>query len=312
MPETQLPEAPLPGLDEALLRHRLVETGPYARLSRVQATGSTNADLLAAAQRPDFHEAWPHLSVLTAEEQTGGRGRLARAWSSPSGTSLSTSVVLRPSLPVEQRHWLSLTAGCALVETLRGRGLPAGIKWPNDVHIAGRKVAGILAAVPSESPETVIVGCGINVLLTAEQLPTATSTSVLLELESLNGGPLDLTAGAGAQLRTELLCQWLENFAKLVTQAQQAGDISPVRDTIISAISTVGEKVRVELPDGTAVRGAAVAVKPDGALVVEVSERRRTPLDAEAGGGGEHLWSQTARPVRESFHAGDVVHLRRV
>lgn len=311
MPDTQIPDAQLPGLDEALLHQHLVETGRYARLSRVQSTGSTNADLLEAAQSPDFDESWPHLSVLTAEEQTGGRGRLARSWSSPKSTSLSTSVVLRPTLPAEQRHWLSLAAGCALVQTLRARGLPAGIKWPNDVQIAGRKVAGILAAVPAESPQAVIVGCGINVLLTAEQLPTATSTSVLLELESLHEGPLDLRPEAGADLRTELLRQWLETFAALVDQVQQAGDIGPVLDVIIAAISTVGEKVRMELPDGTAVRGSAVAVQADGALVVEVTGRRRTQLDPEAGGGGEHLWSPTERPVRESFHAGDVVHLRR-
>ncbi|WP_120003606.1 biotin--[acetyl-CoA-carboxylase] ligase [Nesterenkonia muleiensis] len=279
-------EARRPELDEDLLHQRLVASGLYSRLSRLRATGSTNADLLAAAEEPDFDIKWPHLSVLTAEEQTGGRGRLARAWSSPRGSSLSTSVVLRPSLPIEQRHWLSLAAGLALVEVLEERGVEAALKWPNDVQVAGRKIAGILAAVPPRSPGTVIVGCGINVLLTADQLPTPTSTSLLVEIGRAGCDIAATGAAEGARLRTELLADWLERFAGLVGRIQGAGDIGPVRDDIISAISTVGQQVRVELPDGTAVRGAAVAVENSGALTVEVSGWRRT------------------------FAVGDVFHLR--
>lgn len=300
------------GLDEQLLRQRLVGTGLYTRFSRVEATGSTNADLLDAAREQDFDEQWPHLSVLTAEEQTGGRGRLARSWSSPKGASLSTSVVLRPAVPLNQWHWLSLTAGFALVSALRGRDLPAAVKWPNDVQVAGRKIAGILAAAPPQSPGSVIIGCGINVLLTADQLPTEGSTSLLLELA---GGTAEAPAAGtavGARLRTELLADWLTHFAQLVNRLQAAGDIGSVREDIISTISTVGQPVRVELPDGTAVRGTAVGVENSGALTVEVTGRRRTRLDPEAGGGAEHLWTPAADPVRESFTAGDVVHLRPV
>lgn len=275
-----------PGLDEELLHQRLVTSGLYSRLSRVGATCSTNADLLAAAEEPDFDITWPHLSVLTAEEQTGGRGRLARTWASPRGSSLSTSVVLRPRLPIGQRHWLSLTAGLALVAVLGERGVAASLKWPNDVHVAGRKIAGILAAVPPRSPGTVIVGCGINVLLSEDQLPTPTSTSLLVELGRAGAEIPAASAVEGARLRTQLLADWLERFAGLVEQVHDAGDIGPIREDIISAINTVGQQVRVELPDGTSVRGTAVAVENSGALAVEVSGRRRT------------------------FAVGDVFHLR--
>lgn len=300
----------LSGLDQELLQRRLVETGPYARMSRVESTGSTNADLLAAAAEPKFDRSWPHLSVLTAEEQTGGRGRLTRHWTSPKGASLSTSVVLRPSLPVDQWHWLSLTAGLALVTVLRERGLPAGIKWPNDVHVTGRKIAGILAAVPPQSPEVVIVGCGINVLLTAEELPTPGSTSLLLELERADRTPPPADSAQATQLRTELLSDWLEQFARLESQIQSRGDIGPITAEITSTISTVGQHVRVELPDGTAVRGTALDVENSGALAVEVTGRRGTQLDPEAGGGEERLWAAVPHPVRETFTAGDVIHLR--
>ncbi len=273
-------------MDEELLHRRLVVPGHCAKLVLVESTGSTNTDLLAAAAEPDFAQVWSHTSVLTAEEQTGGRGRLARSWSSPKGASLSTSVVLRPSLPAQQRHWLSLAAGLALVTVLRRVSIPAAMKWPNDVHVHGRKISGILAAVPPQAPDTVVLGCGINVLLRRDQLPTPRSTSVLLELERAETGVPDSDSQQIGQLRTSLLADWLEEFTGLVRRMEPQGDIAPVREEIISVISTVGEQVRVELPDGTSVHGRAVGVQTDGALMVEEGGRRR------------------------SFTVGDVFHLR--
>lgn len=301
---------PLPSdLDEKLLQRRLIGTGLYASLTRVESTGSTNAELVAAAQSPDFAAQWPHLSVLTAEEQTGGRGRLGRTWSSPRGAALSTSILLRPTMPRSQWHWLSLAAGLALVRALNAYKVPAALKWPNDVHVQGRKIAGLLAEVPPTAPQTVIIGCGINVLLKQDQLPTDSSTSLLLELERLGGDAPEPGTQATAQLRTQLLADWLEHFAGLMRQAQREADISGLRNRIIAAISTTGQQVRVELPDGTAARGLALGVAANGALEIEVTARRRTVLAAEAGGGAEELWQRTA-PERESYTAGDVVHLR--
>lgn len=296
-------------LDEAQLIHRLVDPGVVSRLVRVEAIDSTNAELLRAAASPDFTSQWPHMAVLTAEEQTAGRGRLGRGWSSPKSSTLSTSILLRPSLPVQQWHWLTLTAGLALLRALRARDIVAALKWPNDVHVGGRKIAGLLAVVPPDDPSAVIIGCGINVLQSADQLPTQTATSVVLEAQRAGQHTPETASGAAAQLRTDLLVDWLKSFAQLVGRIDQHADVQPVRADIIAAVSTPGEQVRVELPGGTAVRGRAVRVDERGALEVEVTARRRTVLDPEAGGGHESLW-ESCRAVGESYTAGDVVHLR--
>lgn len=303
-----------PPLDEAQLTRRLVEPGLVSRLVRAETTDSTNAELLREANCADFAAHWPHMSVLTAEEQSAGRGRLGRSWASPKSSTLSTSILLRPSLPRTQWHWLTLTAGLALVRTLRAQDVPAALKWPNDVHVSGRKIAGLLALVSSDDPAAVIIGCGVNVLQTPDQLPTSTSTSVVLERQRAGHPMPEPGAAEASRLRTEVLADWVEAFAQLMHQLQAAADVAPLRADIVAALSTPGEEVRVELPGGTAVRGRALGVDEHGALQVEVTARRRTVLDPEAldpepGGGREDLWEQTPA-ARESYTAGDVVHLR--
>ncbi|MBO0594117.1 biotin--[acetyl-CoA-carboxylase] ligase [Nesterenkonia sp. E16_7] len=348
--------AALPPLDDALLARRLLSEagGAYARIQRVESVGSTNEWLTRALAaetqaQPGSHSdtpprrqvptAWPHLSVLTAEEQTGGRGRLGRAWSSPKGASLSTSIVLRPQLAAEHLGWLSMLAGRALVDTLRQDfGLDAAdqravLKWPNDVQVTQtegpeKKISGILAsAVPGRpaAPGTVVLGVGINVLLTPEQLPIEGSTSVLIELrrraaqldprlaESAQGPEGQGSAAQGPEsqepgaLRTELLCCFLERFADLLGPVEAAArrapeTVSEVLVTMVSQVlSTLGQQVRVELPDGSAERGVAQRLTSQGALQVEVTARRATT---------EQGW-QSCMPEPKAFSAGDVVHLRR-
>lgn len=346
--------AALPPLDDALLARRLLSEagGAYARIQRVESVGSTNEwltrALAAEAQAsPDpqprspsdappqrqVPTAWPHLSVLTAEEQTGGRGRLGRAWSSPKGASLSTSIVLRPQLAVEHLGWLSMLAGRALVDTLRQDfGLDAAdqravLKWPNDVQVTQteapeKKISGILAsAVPGRSaaPGAVVLGVGINVLLTPEQLPIEGSTSVLIELRrraaaqlAAQGPGSQVSAAQGPEshepgaLRTELLCCFLERFANLLGPVEAAARRAPetVSEVLVSMVSqvlsTLGQQVRVELPDGSAERGVAQRLTSQGALQVEVTDRRAT---------AEQEW-QPCRPELKTFSAGDVTHLR--
>ncbi|WP_147102917.1 biotin--[acetyl-CoA-carboxylase] ligase [Nesterenkonia populi] len=271
-------------LDEARLRRELVDAGVCGRLVRTESTASTTADLAKAAQQSGFAEVWPDFSALTAEKQTAGTGRTGRSWSSPRCTSLSTSLVLRPALPPEQRHWLSLVSGLALVQALREEhDVDASLKWPNDVLIgvgedaSGRKIAGSAAMIPPGDPQAVILGCGINVLQTAEELPTPTSTSLLLETSE----PL------GEDPRTDLLISWLRRFRALYLMAHGEGDIAPVRPLVVEQVSTIGQQVRVHLPGEEQVTGSAVAVEEDGGLTVETPHGSRT------------------------FRAGDVVHLRR-
>ena len=118
--------------------------GMWLALDVVPSTGSTNADLLArAAADPGS----PEGLVLVAEEQTAGRGRLGRSWSSVTGASLTFSVLLRPAaVPPARRGWLTLLAGVAVASAVRSVGcVDAVLKWPNDVLAGDRKLAGILA-----------------------------------------------------------------------------------------------------------------------------------------------------------------------
>ena len=121
-----------------------------AKLVVVDSTGSTNADLLRSVTEEP--KSWPDLSVLTADYQTAARGRLDRRWEAPPLSSVSVSIVLKPAnaegrpLPTQSYSWLSLLAAVALRETLlETAGIPAELKWPNDVLVRGRKIAGILA-----------------------------------------------------------------------------------------------------------------------------------------------------------------------
>ncbi|MCH8565781.1 biotin--[acetyl-CoA-carboxylase] ligase [Nesterenkonia sp. LB17] len=324
--------AALPPLDEALLARRLHTDagGAYARIQRIESVGSTNewlSQVLAeeAQSRPQptrqATTAWPHLSALTAEEQTGGRGRLGRLWSSPKGASLSTSIVLRPQLDPALLGWVSMLAGRALVDTLRQDcGLDAEdqravLKWPNDVQVTqasgpAKKVSGILATAV---PGAVVLGVGINVLLTPEQLPIENSTSVLIELNR-RGADAEIGSGPAAgsqepgQLRTELLCCFLERFAELLGRIEDAARQDPATvdevliNTIGQVLTTLGQEVRVELPDGSAERGVAQRLSSQGALQVEVIARRAA---------SERDWEPCA-PVLRAFSAGDVTHLRAV
>jgi BirA family transcriptional regulator, biotin operon repressor / biotin---[acetyl-CoA-carboxylase] ligase len=118
----------------------------------------------------------PEGAVAAAGEQTEGRGRLGRTWQAPAGTSLLFSIVLVPPVPAARLPELSLVAGAAVAEAIESEtGLRAEIKHPNDVLIAGRKVAGILAEA---NVGRVVLGVGVNVSQTKAQLPGAAATSL--------------------------------------------------------------------------------------------------------------------------------------
>ena len=130
----------------------------------------------------------PEGTVAVAEEQSEGRGRLGRAWHAPAGTSLLFSVLLRPTIESARLPELSLVAGGAVAEAIAEvAGVDPAIKFPNDVLIGGRKVAGILA---ESSEGRVVLGIGINVNQTLEQLPVQTETEPT-SLQLVLGAPID-------------------------------------------------------------------------------------------------------------------------
>ncbi|GAA1120283.1 biotin--[acetyl-CoA-carboxylase] ligase [Arthrobacter flavus] len=282
-----------PGLDEAALRDALyAPKGSYGRLDVVAETGSTNTDLADHARN---HAAdWPDLSVLTAEQQSAGRGRLDRAWIAPERSSLIVSILLRPHnpagrpLPTQSYSWLSLLAALALAESIEERTeIRPQLKWPNDVLVDGRKLAGVLAQlVPGADggPAAVIVGVGANVSLTDQELPVPTATSLLLEYAKTTD-------------RNVLLRAFLRRFAELYAAFRAVDgdarrewpDGTSLAQRVSDRMVTLGQDVRVELPGGVELLGRALGLDEHGALLVR-------DYDDE----------------RHTVTAGDVVHLRSV
>jgi BirA family transcriptional regulator, biotin operon repressor / biotin---[acetyl-CoA-carboxylase] ligase len=146
-----------------LLRTRVVGQRCYA----FDVLASTNTSLYALGRQGE-----PEGTVILADEQTAGRGQADKLWISPPRCNLYVSVLLRPSIAPAQAPLLSLLAAVALVDTLRQEGAICGIKWPNDVLIQQRKVAGILTEMElhQDAVQFVVVGIGINVNMTQEDL----------------------------------------------------------------------------------------------------------------------------------------------
>ena len=225
-----------------------------------ERTGSTNADLLAAAAA-DPHE-WPHLSVLLTMDQTAGRGRLDRSWTTPPGTAVAVSVLVRvPGIPARARGWIPLVAGAAMARAVAAQVAEAGhdarVKWPNDVLLDGAKLCGILAEVVPGHPDAVVVGAGVNTRMTAEQLPVPTATSFAI-------------AGLEAD-EDRLLADYLTALDEQLRALETAhGDAAGagVLAEVEALCATLGREVAVSLPGGTTLEGRAQRIDPDGRLVV--------------------------------------------
>lgn len=254
MPGTPYTDLDRPPLNERALTRALVRPGGlWRRIQVVAETGSTNADL--AAQARDGAEEGV---VLVAEAQTAGRGRLERRWTAPPRSGLTFSVLLRPAVPAHRLGWLPLLAGVAVAGALRGfaevEGITRGrmrdavLKWPNDVLIGERKLAGILT---ERAGGAVIVGIGLNVSLRTAELPTAQATSLALE-----GAPADRDPVLRAILR------------ELAVRYAGLGDVATLRRAYVSMCGTLGRRVRVERPGGDVLTGEASDVDESGRLVV--------------------------------------------
>jgi BirA family transcriptional regulator, biotin operon repressor / biotin---[acetyl-CoA-carboxylase] ligase len=267
---TPLPEAAL--RDSILARSRL-----YTGFRLLARTGSTNADLVAAARAGA-----PSGAVLLAEQQTSGRGRLDRSWQSQPGAALTFSVLLRPAgVPAAMRGWLPLLAGVAVVAGVRREtGLSVSLKWPNDVVVttgaAGSmsKVAGILA---EQAADAIVVGIGLNVSTTEDELPGGASSLWL------QGVPDPDRQGLLVAVLAEFE-RWYLRWSKARPPGDPAG--TGLRDEYLRSCCTVGRDVRVELPGGAVLAGRATDVDDAGRLLV-------------AGPDGT-----------ERVSAGDVIHVR--
>lgn len=247
-------------------------TAAVSRLEVERFTGSTNADLL---QKVPDAAGWPHLSVILTDDQRSGRGRLDRQWEAPAGASLAVSVLLRElDFPVEQRGWVPLAAGLAMADAIAAQ-LPqaeVGVKWPNDVLVNGRKISGILAE--ASGLDAIVIGAGINIAMSAEQLPVPTATSFAIESAHCD---IDLlVAGYIARLDAHI--------AGLIEHG--SAEKSSLLDAVSARCLSLGREVQVHLPGDRELLGRAVRLAGDGQIVVATA-------DGEV-----------------SIAAGDIVHLR--
>jgi BirA family transcriptional regulator, biotin operon repressor / biotin---[acetyl-CoA-carboxylase] ligase len=265
-----------PPLRSSAARRVLAGSDLWRVLDVVEATGSTNADLAARAVAEDLAEG----VVLSADHQRAGRGRQGRTWSAPPRSGLAVSVLLAPREVDSGRwSWLPLLTGLAVHDVLvQITGLPATLKWPNDVLVKERKICGVLGELVTQpSGPAVVIGAGLNVSLAEDELPVPEATSLRL-------------AGAATTDRQVLLRAYLRALEHRYDRWRTAGG-DPWRSGIGAAYreacGTLGRDVRVELPTGDVVTGRAEGVDDSGRLLV---------LD---GGGREH-----------ALAAGDVLHVR--
>ncbi len=219
--------------------------------------------------------------VIVADHQSAGMGRRGRTWTAPPDTSLAITVVIAAPEP-GLIGWVPLLTGLAMARALQDSpyAVPVALKWPNDVlaQEAGQwlKVCGVLAqAIPGTGHgDVVVVGAGLNIDQTREQLPVPTATSWRLARGGERGAPLPDGA------RDQLLSDYLHRLAELMA------DPVAGRTAYRQQCTTLGQQVQVHLPEGGTRTGTAVEVDDCGALVVQGQGRRSVHL------------------------AGDVVHVR--
>ena len=257
------------------------------RLLWRDSSASTNTELVRLA----VDEELPAFTTLITGDQTAGRGRLDRAWIAPAGTALAISVLVRAETPSGRPigsaglGWLPLAAGVAMCDAVTAvlpSGPRVGVKWPNDVQVDGRKVCGILSELVPPSAASpglaVVIGAGLNVTMSEQQLPVPTATSLAL-------------AGAdAADLSDRVLAAYLRALTSVVTalwQSEGDADRSGLRAAVIERCTTIGREVRVELPGGAELLGRATGIDDMGRLEVR-------------GADGQ---------VR-AVAAGDIIHLR--
>ena len=287
------------------------------KLVWIAETGSTNSDLIAAAATGGAQN-WPDFSVYVTGFQNAGRGRAGRQWLAPAGSSLFVSVLVRQKqLAIEKLGWLPLLAGLAMARAVKDRLLDPvaansgrsgilgtaadypisadalrnaqtiGVKWPNDVLVGEQKISGVLSELLPDL-SGVVVGAGLNLTLTREQLPVETATSL-----ALLGDPAAAAAAGGAiddATLDDVLSRYLVALRDLITDfVAYDGDaaLAGLQAQVSRGCLTLGQSVRAILPGDQELWGTARSIDSQGRLEIE-----------------------TAGSQKVAISAGDIVHLR--
>ncbi len=200
-------------------------------------------------------EGVPEGTVVCAEGQAKGRGRLGRSWSSPKAKGIYASIILRPSFPPNKASQLTLLSAVALCEAVKKTcGLKTSIKWPNDILVGDKKLAGILTELNAEMDRVrfVVIGFGINVNSSASMLPLS-ATSLKNEIHS-------------SVSRVELLREILRHLEKWYCILKEEG-FSKIVERWKELSNTLGRRVRVE-GIGEYLEGQAMDIDENGSLII--------------------------------------------
>lgn len=205
-----------------------------------------------------------HGTAVLAEAQSKGRGRRGRSWVTPPGKAVALSLILRPELPPARAPEIPLLAAVAVCEIVHELGAPAAaIKWPNDIECRGRKLAGLLSELRTQGERVthVVLGIGLNVNLEADDLPD--------ELRPL-ATSLRIERGGEPVARSLVVARLLARLEWWLSLHEAEG-FAPVHARFRELSSTLGRRVRAELPGGQ-VQGEAIDLAEDGALLVRTDE----------------------------------------
>jgi BirA family transcriptional regulator, biotin operon repressor / biotin---[acetyl-CoA-carboxylase] ligase len=252
------------------------------RIELFEQISSTNQEAINLGQ-----SGVEHGTVVIADRQTAGRGRLARTWFSPGSMNVYCSLVLRANLPanrlMEWLSWLPLITALSAAEAIESvTSAPVSLKWPNDLLMSGRKVGGVLCENVQASPSGPfqVIGIGINVNMKPEDFPAelrASATSVWNETHTI----VDRN-----RLIAQLLLEMEQCIEELAGHGPQQLALAYQR-----RCSTVGQKVLASLADGSELTGYAESISKDGSLRIATR-------------------SGTLRDTIVELRAADIVHLR--
>ena len=237
-------DAPRAPLDRKAISTQISQ---YWRVSVVEVTGSTQDDLVEKVEAGSALAK----SVIVAEYQSAGRGRLDRTFIAPQSSALTFSLYIEPKVNRDEWSFIPLLAGLSMQEALTSldENAEVGIKWPNDLLINEKKIAGIISQATAKG---VVIGIGINVGMTTDELPVDHATSLALqEFSELN--------------RNVILATFL-NYFEVNLQLWELGQTFTAQYRLASV--TLGRQVEVTLPGGEIVRAEATGVSDTGALAL--------------------------------------------
>lgn len=253
------PDVLLPDAIRSGLKTRFLGRGRIHYRSEVDSTNNLAKELAGRGANEG--------TLAVAEKQLKGRGRRNRSWYSPEGDGLYFSMILRPALHPTEAHKLTIIAAVALAEAVnKTTELNAGIKWPNDLLIEGRKIAGILTEINADPDhiDYAVLGIGLNVL-TSDFPETLTSTSTSIYMET------------GKRIsKVVLLQKILTEFEKLYVDGLGEGFKNIINQYRNMSI-VLGRQISVDYA-GSNFSGIAEAIDDDGRLVIRSEKNRRTTI----------------------------------